>query len=141
MTETGVRVTGLVARPTHLGVPDLDAASSVVEDAGSVAEGAVGTAIPVSAIMAQVRLSAEARYCTVSSMDGAYRASIPVADLREGGWLAFRLGAEPLPAEQGGPYRLTVAQGSTLCWNVKHVGELRFTAAKEPDSVPANPTH
>ena len=69
------------------------------------------------------------------------RSSIPIDDLRTGGGLAFALDGEPLPDERGGPLRLTVAQGGTLCWNVKDVGELRFTAHREPDSVPAKPTH
>ncbi len=44
----------------------------------------------------------------------------------------------PKPA---GPYRLIVASGVTLCWNVKQVAELKLTAGAEPDDVPAEPTH
>jgi len=34
-----------------------------------------------------------------------------------------------------------VAEGSTLCWNVKQVGSLRATPERVPDSVPENPPH
>ena len=52
-----------------------------------------------------------------------------------------RLGDGPLPAERGGPFRLTVAAGATLCWNVKDVGELHFSTERLPDSVPERPSH
>jgi hypothetical protein len=37
--------------------------------------------------------------------------------------------------------RLTVVAGTTLCWNVKDVAELRFAPEQEPDDVPENPPH
>ena len=70
------------------------------------------------------------------SGDGHYRASIPLAELQRGGWLL--LGQ---PRDAGGPVRLVVEEGRTLCWNVKHVVGLRFTEGPEPDSVPENPPH
>ena len=66
---------------------------------------------------------------------------LPLDDLREDGWLAFSEAGGPLPGNRGGPFRLTVAEGSTLCWNVKRVATLRVTAGPEPDDVPENPPH
>jgi DMSO/TMAO reductase YedYZ molybdopterin-dependent catalytic subunit len=80
-------------------------------------------------------IDATATHCSVISTDGSYTASIPIADLRSGGMLRF------VPPDDGGPIRLQVLDGSTLCWNVKDVGELRFTAGSEPDSIPPDPTH
>lgn len=108
---------------------------------GGFAEHAVGDAVPAAAVVALARPSPGAAFCSVVSVDGEYTASIPLDDLVDGGWLAFRLAGDPLPEADGGPIRLTVAQGRTLCWNVKNVGELRFTDAKEPDSVPTRPKH
>ena len=107
----------------------------------SIADNAVGEAVPAALLVELAEPEPDAAYCSVVSVDGAYSASIPIADLVAGGWLAFRLDGEALPEEHGGPFRLTVAEGKTLCWNVKDVGELRFTATKEPDNVPARPTH
>jgi DMSO/TMAO reductase YedYZ molybdopterin-dependent catalytic subunit len=136
---TNLRLTGLAE--ATMSWADLDVLDGRVDDAGTVAEGGVGTAVPVASILDEVRLDSGAAYCTVVSRDGSYRASIPIADLRSGGWLAYALGGVPLPEDHGGPLRLTVAQGSTQCWNVKDVGELRLTQEKEPDSVPGKPSH
>jgi DMSO/TMAO reductase YedYZ molybdopterin-dependent catalytic subunit len=135
-----LRISGL-AEPRAISSHDLAALPGSVADVSEVAAGAVGRAVPLREI---VRLAAPhkgAAFCTVVSRDGAYCASIPIDELRRGGWLAFAVGDEPLPVANGGPLRLTVAAGTTLCWNVKDVGELRFTAEKEPDSVPENPPH
>jgi hypothetical protein len=106
-----------------------------------IAGDAIGDRVPVSGILDLANPSGDAAFCTVIAANDAYAASIPVADLRSGGWLEFRLNGSPLPADRGGPLRLTVARGKTMCWNVKDVAELRFTAAQEPDSVPTRPTH
>ena len=119
----------------------LDGLNGRVDDAATVAQGAVGAAVPVSALLAGFPIDPAATHCSVVSRDAAYTASIPIGDLRDGGWLAYALDGAPLPADKGGPLRLTVAQGNTLCWNVKDVGELRFTAGKEPDNVPERPKH
>jgi len=63
---------------------------------------------------------------TVHAGGDAYRASIPLADLRRG-------------ELDGG--RLTIPGGRTLCWNVKDVVRIEVTRGKQPDSVPENPPH
>ncbi len=100
--------------------PDIIDASSVFGDRS-------GPALPVEAV-----LDTDLDWVTVESSDD-YRASIPTIDLVTGGLL--------LLDGSGGPVRLLVADGSTLCWNVKHVAALRATDAKEADSVPENPPH
>lgn len=140
-TSTGLRVTGLAGRTGNIEWDEIAALPGAVADAAAVAAGAAGTAVAMAPIVAFAAPAATATHCTVASRDGGYTASIPIATLRRGGWLAFALDGSPLPADLGGPLRLTVAEGATLCWNVKDVGELRFTAAKEPDSVPENPPH
>ncbi|MDP8959936.1 MAG: molybdopterin-dependent oxidoreductase [Actinomycetota bacterium] len=82
-----------------------------------------------------------AAFVTAESDDGLYRASIPREELVSKGWLAFAEDGQPLGRERGGPLRLVVPQGRTLCWNVKAVAELRLTAEGEPDSVPKDPDH
>jgi DMSO/TMAO reductase YedYZ molybdopterin-dependent catalytic subunit len=119
----------------------LAALPEVIAEAAMVAPGAVGAAVAMRQILIVAAPTAPATHCTVASRDGTYTASIPIDTLSSGGWLAFARNGEPLPAELGGPFRLTVADGDTLCWNVKDVGELRFTNRQEDDSVPENPPH
>jgi hypothetical protein len=135
----GLRLSGLADGTFEWA--ELDGLAGRVDDAAAVVDGVVGAAVPLASILAGTEIDPAATYCTVVSRDGAYSASVPIDDLRQGGWLAYALDGEPLADDLGGPLRLTVARGNTLCWNVKDVGELRFTAGKEPDSVPERPTH
>ena len=112
-----------------------------VREAADVASGFDGDAVAVAGLIDRAAPTASATHCTAVSDDGHYRASIPIDDLRSKGWLIFRLDGEPLPRDRGGPLRLVVPEGRTLCWNVKAVVELVFTEGPEPDSVPANPPH
>ncbi|HEX9855296.1 MAG TPA: molybdopterin-dependent oxidoreductase [Acidimicrobiia bacterium] len=134
-----VTVEGLVTHRADLTAGDLESLGGVGEDAGEVAGGAAGRAVAVGKLIEAADPLEQATHCTVISADETYRASIPLADLVEGGWLAFAIGDGPLPV--GGPFRLTVAKGSTLCWNVKNVGTLRLTSGPEPDDVPESPLH
>ena len=88
--------------------------------------------MPVASILDAVGPLASAGFATVVAGDD-YRASIPLSDLRNGGRLE-QVGAD-------GSLRLTVEQGSTLCWNVKDVAAFVVTADKAPDSLPEKPTH
>lgn len=134
-------ISGATQGENRLDWDEVAALPGRVEDAGSVAKGAFGKAVPLASVVERARPKPGVHYCTVISSDGSYRASIPLDELTNDGWLAFGSGEDPLPDERGGPFRLSVARGRTLCWNVKHVGELRFTAEKEADDVPARPPH
>ena len=127
-----LRVTGLVDSPGGWSTSDLAAL------AGQVTEGG-GRGVSVGALLEAAGPRGD--YVSVESDDGGYRASIPMEELAAKGVLIYGLGSGGLPPERGGPFRMLVPEGHTLCWNVKGVGEMRVTAHPEPDSVPANPTH
>ena len=115
--------------------------ASLVAEGGLIAGGAEtvdrrGDALPVGAI-----LETELPWVTVSSADESYRATIPTEQLLRDGLLLVGTASEPLSDDEGGPVRLVVADGDTLCWNVKGVASLQATAEPIPDSVPENPTH
>ena len=138
---SGVVFSGRASGRHRLSWDDIAALPGTLEQIPLAAAGAVGAAVPAAALVEIAQPDDDAAFCTVISTDGDYRASIPLSDLLEGGWVAFQADGRPLPASKGGPLRLIVAKGRTLCWNVKDVGELRFTAAKQPDSVPPRPKH
>jgi len=99
-----------------------------------------GLAVDLSSVLVGIAVDPNASHVTVVSDDGLYSASIPLADALGRGKLL--LGAEgTMSRDRGGPFRLVVEDGATLCWNVKSVGTLRFTDGPEPDSVPENPPH
>jgi hypothetical protein len=111
-----------------LPVADLVAHGDRIDDVSSRLPDRSGPALPVAAV-----LSTDLPFVTVASTDGRYTASIPTSELVAGGLLLLE--------DPGGPVRLVVAEGSTLCWNVKQVGSLRATPERVPDSVPENPPH
>jgi len=136
-----IEVSGLVATPRTLAWDQLSDLPGAIPDVALVADGFSGAAVPVAALLATVQPAPEATHGTVESGDGLYRASIPLPDLQATGWLVYGQGTAPLPRNAGGPIRLVVPQGRTLCWNVKGVVELRLTTGAEPDSVPLDPPH
>ena len=99
-------------------------------------DGHDGQAIPVRLIM-----STDQPYILATDTTGTYRACIPTAELLHGGHLLVGKDDEPLSAERGGPIRLVVADGRTLCWNVKSIASLHALPDRVPDSVPENPPH
>lgn len=136
-----LHVEGLVSDPTEFDDRRLAGLQSVIDDVASITPRAVGRAVRVSDVIDAASPRREATHVTAIAADGSYRASIPIDALQRGGWLAFGLDDRTLPVSEGGPLRLTVADGTTLCWNVKNVGVLRLTAGPEPDDVPENPPH
>ncbi len=130
-----LHVTGLVEVPRDLDRDAVVGLSSLVE---TDSIGFPGAGVTIEGLVDEAR--PEATHATVVSDDGHYTASIPLGDLRRG-VLVLEAGGSPLSRDRGGPFRLIVPDGRTLCWNVKGVTEIRFTDAPEPDSVPENPPH
>ena len=127
-----LRITGLVDRPRQWDFEAIAGLSGQVSEAG-------GRGVSAGSLLEACGPRGE--YVSVESEDGAYRASISIGELSAKGVVVYGLGDGQLPRERGGPFRMLVPGGHTLCWNVKGVGEMRVTAEPEPDSVPANPTH
>ena len=127
-----LRITGLVAKPRQWSMEGLAKLGGQVT--GTEGRGvAAGTLLEAS--------GPRGCYVTVESEDGEYRASIPIGELSTKGVVVYGLGESQLPRDRGGPFRMLVPGGRTLCWNVKGVGEMRVTAEPEPDSVPTEPLH
>ena len=110
-------VSGEVAAPQTWTWEDLGRVAGRIADLGAEAAGFAGEAVPVAPLLDAAEPLPDATHCTVISDDGHYRASIPLDELAAKGWLAFRLAAVPLPRDRGGPLRIVVPQGRTLCWN------------------------
>ncbi len=139
--EVGLHVTGLASSPRTWSRDDLAGLPGRVPDLAALADGFAGEAAPLRPILEAAAPEAAATHATVISDDGHYRASIPLDELLEHGWVAFALAGKALPRERGGPLRVVVPQGRTLCWNVKSVVEIELTDGPQPDSVPENPPH
>jgi DMSO/TMAO reductase YedYZ molybdopterin-dependent catalytic subunit len=135
-----LRVDGLVASPRGGTRADLAGLPGVAR-ISDVAPGSAGRAAPLEALLAAADPDRGADHGTVESDDGLYRASIPLRDLRESGWVIFETDGAALPRDSGGPFRVVIRAGRTLCWNVKSAMLIRLTEGSEPDSVSENPPH
>ena len=80
----------------------------------------------INELLATARPRPGTDHATVHAGGDAYRASIPLADLRRGELVDGRL---------------TIPDGRTLCWNVKDVVRIEVTVGPRPDSVPPKPPH
>lgn len=105
-------------------------------DASAVASGGRGRAIPV-----RLLLSTDQPFVVATDATGGYIACIPTVDMIHGGHLLVGTSEKPLAHGAGGPIRLIVVDGATLCWNVKDVVSLQGVPERVPDSIPANPQH
>ena len=130
-----ISISGLVGRPRLLDEPTIRG-RGVTDD--SAPEGVL--VVELRDLLAGSEVSERATYLSVVSDDGLYTASIPLVEALAKGRL-FVGGSATMDRSVGGPFRLAVPDGRTLCWNVKSVGELRVTHGPERDSVPDNPTH
>jgi len=101
------------------------------DDLRALVDASTSGEISVAELLDMTGVDPAARRVHVTSDDSTYSASIPLDDIRRDGVIT---------AEAEGN-RLRVHDGTTLCWNVKQVAELRLTVTKEPDSVPQQPTH
>lgn len=126
---TGLRITGIDGAVRTLAEADL---AELAGDDG---------AVPVAEVVAAAGGSPAATHCTAISRDGSYRASVPMHAMLAGGRIVLRRDGRALGPAEGGPLRLIVVDGTTLCWNVKELEELRLSIGPLPDDVPANPPH
>lgn len=133
MNSTRLVVDGEVATPRTFGFEELAALPEQVADLGSVAPGREGGGVRLAAILAAVLPATGVTEVTLESTDGSFQQSAPLDALVDA-VVAYRLGAEPLPADQGGPVRFFAPRGAgggavDRCTNVKGLGRIRLGRA------------
>jgi DMSO/TMAO reductase YedYZ molybdopterin-dependent catalytic subunit len=144
-TRQLLRIEGEVERPCTLASSDLAALPDQIPDAGKLAPGREGVAVPLRVLLAQAGVRSAARYLTVVSTDGGFAASVPLDAVQEA-ILVYRLGDRELPVEKGGPFRFLIPDAASCrraeidtCANVKFVGTLRLGVGPGEDSRPTSP--
>lgn len=135
-TPAGVLISERAGSDRFLPIDVLVDHPGAIPDVSTVLPERRGRAVPVRLLM-----STELPFVSVEAAEDGYVASIPTVDVVGGGYLLVGAPGDLLDPTEGGPVRLMVLDGSTLCWNVKHVTSLRATHDAEPDSVPENPPH
>ena len=128
-----LRIEGEIRAPGEFGFDDLAALPDQIADVGTVAPGREGGAVPFRSLLDTVGVLGTASRVTLESIDGTFSQDAPLAALQSA-VLVYRLGAEPLPADQGGPVRLLIpnleecnVSGVDRCTNVKALGRVRIS--------------
>lgn len=134
----GVSVTGPAGQERRFTFADLAAlpAAHQVPDVSALVPGRAGRAVRVAGLLGPA--SADAPHGVVSSSDERFQAGLPRAQLEQA-LLVYALGGGPLPADQGGPFRLFVPEGGDACLNVKGVARIALQAAPVASSCPHSP--
>lgn len=139
-----LRIEGEVERPLTLAFEALEALPAV--NVADVLPGKAGAGVRLAVLLERSGVRPGARWLTVQSGDGRFAVSVPLDDVRDNALVAFALDGRPLPEAKGGPLRFYVVDAGACrsgqvdaCANVKGLGVLRLTAAREPDVGHAHP--
>jgi len=127
-----LRVEGNVRRPAVLGFDELAALPDQIPDVATLSPGRRGGAVPFRSLLTAVGVSDGASRVTLESADGEFSQEAPLAAL-DSAVLVYRLAADPLPVDLGGPVRFLIPNledcnvpGVDRCTNVKALRRVRI---------------
>ena len=139
-----LRVDGAVREPREFGFDDLSALPGQVSDVAALIAGREGGAVRLQALLDAVGVQSAATHVTLTSTDGKFSASVPLAAVHDA-VVAYRLGDAPLPREKGGPLRFFIPNveqcaigGVDACANVKFLGRIHLMTAPGADTRPTS---
>lgn len=135
-----VAVGGLVEGEVAFGYEDLRALpdEDQVADVGALVPGRKGRAARLAALLRRARPRREVAHVAVRSADGRFEATQPLEAVADA-LVVYALGDRPLPADQGGPFRLLIPGCQDPCANVKQVAALELRAAPGANTCPHSP--
>jgi DMSO/TMAO reductase YedYZ molybdopterin-dependent catalytic subunit len=144
--EPVLEICGEVQRPDLFTFEAMSRLAGQVEDISAMVPGRKGGGVRLGALLEAVQPRPEAAYLTVESTDSSFSASVPLSAVVDSGVVLYRLGAEPLPPQQGGPFRFLITDAQTcatggvdLCANVKFVGRMLLSLEAGRDTRPLEP--
>lgn len=134
-----LRVDGRVDRPHAFDFADLAAlpAESQVPDLAAIQPARRGAGVALAALLDRVGVDPGATRAILHADRDGFRVALPLAALRDRGVVAYAAeGGGPLPAKQGGPFRMLVrdaagcdpSAGQELdeCANVKYLSRVEL---------------
>jgi len=134
-----LRIEGAVIQPITL---DCDALAKLpaeyqISDVGALVPGMRGRGVRMKGLLEVPALTIGADHATFHSADGRFAASLTLKQATEHGILIYQLDEEPLPEQDGGPYRLVTPGLGDLCANVKGVVRIELTEGPGKDTRPS----
>jgi DMSO/TMAO reductase YedYZ molybdopterin-dependent catalytic subunit len=138
-------VDGAVDRPLCLTLADLDdlPESARVHDVSRFDPKRKGDGVLLEAILERAKVRPEANYLTLHAERDDFHVSVPLEAVRGQGVIVYRLGAERLGTQHGGPIRFLVPDPSAChtgeldeCANVKYLSRIELTSRRGRDTRP-----
>jgi DMSO/TMAO reductase YedYZ molybdopterin-dependent catalytic subunit len=143
--EPRLIVEGEVDAPAKLTYDDLCAfpASRQIIDVSRLVPSRRGDAVTLAGLLQRIRVRETAMYLGLHSSTDDFHASIPLAPVRDHGFLIYRIDGQPLSAKAGGPFRFFIPDSASChtneideCANVKFVDRIELTRHKGFDNRP-----
>ncbi len=147
MASWTLKIEGSVGRPLSFGWDELEQlpAQARVEDVSRFQPARVGSGVELDAVLALADPDPAADHATLHADRDNFHVSIPLALLKGQGVLVYRIGADPLPEEKGGPVRLVIRDPSAChtgelddCANVKYLSRVELTQGRGRDTRPTS---
>lgn len=145
MSNEILKVTGQVGSNRSFTYADLSKIDEKfqIEDVSKLDSSRAGSAVWLEGILQAANIQDDAQYLGLHGSHDDFHASIPLAQVRERGFLIYRLNGEPLPQSKGGPVRFYIPDHASCntdeideCANVKFVDHIELTAEKGFDNRP-----
>ena len=141
-----LQVLGAVEQEVAFAHPDLEALPGQVPDVGARVPGRSGHGVAFASLLQRAQPKAEATHVTLTSNDGGFSASVPLAAVADA-IVAYRDGEGEIPASRGGPFRFYIPTDAgcaeaevDACANVKFLATAEVTVGPRADTRPKNPT-
>lgn len=145
MANPILRVSGEVETDVELTYHDLSelADEYQIADVSKLDPSRSGAAVWLEGILRAAGATDAAKFLGLHSSHDNFHASIPLAEVRERGFVIYQLDGEPLPRDKGGPVRFYIPDHASCnteeideCANVKFVDHIELTSAKGFDNRP-----
>ena len=142
-----LRFEGAVGRPIGLTFADLAGMpeEAQVVDVSRFQPTRRGDAVTLEALLNLAGTAPSATHVTLHADRDDFHVSIPLEAIRGQGLVVYKLGAEALAVEQGGPIRLLIRDPSGChageldeCANVKYLSRVELTAGRGRDTRPTD---
>lgn len=143
MSNEIVRISGEVTSPQAMTYEQLSSlnAKHQIPDVSELEPSRIGAAVWLRGILEVVGATEKAKFLGLHSSHDNFHASIPLADVRERGFVIYQLNGEPLTREKGGPVRFYILGHAQCkmdeidaCANVKFIDHIELTAEKGFDN-------
>lgn len=142
-----LKLDGAVESPLELSFDDLAGLpeSAQVRDVSRFHPSRRGDGVTLESLLERARPRPEANYLTLHADRDDFHVSIPLAAVREECVVVYRLGADRLSPEQGGPIRFLIRDPAAChtdelddCANVKYLSRIELSVRRGRDTRPAD---